>query len=457
MTRSILKGLTIAACLTLVAQTAWSIDPRMTAAPGRGLSVPSSNDPAARLVQPVNGQQITTNYSRDRIGNMVVPDPTRFEYNPSRPSPVDGLRPSVPVRASLQLPGNPSLQPLPQVPPNTPQPSQQPRWKLGVYSQDTNTGVKIVQVVQNGAAQRGGLEKDDIILSVNGFQVGYVSDTLYDCGTEFERLADKNGWVNMLVFDNRNRSLTNLPVQLDSRMKRLSGTLGWRDAVSLPPRATAVVEIRERARVGAPTTVLARTTVDQIRPNSIPFEIEYDPARIDPNRTYVVSAFVVSQSNQMLLQSSTNSNYQLTNLEVGQNRPITVALEQVGGYDAPIAQNPQQPQYGNQEQPVTQEQLETLFQTILERNPTQREMEAWLSSIRSGQSLNDVRATLLANNQVFNQVDRDKTRYVEKLHELLLERKPTREELAYWTKRYDDLQGIRSDVAREFIASVAAN
>ena len=98
-----------------------------------------------------------------------------------------------------------------------------------------------------------------------------------------------------------------------------------------------------------------------------------------------------------------------------------------------------------------------MFQTILERNPTQREMEAWLNSIRNGQSLVDVQATLLANNAVFNQVDRDKTRYVERLHQLMLDRKPTAEELAYWTKRYDELQGIRSEVAREFINSVAAN
>ena len=452
MTRSFLKGLTIAACLTLVAQPAWSIDPKKSTVPGRTSTIPTNNDPAPSLVQPgftAPATQLTTNQVRDRLGNVLVPDPSRFEYNPARPAPVDTMRPAPLVKPTLQL--NPGLQPQP-----LPQPSQQqPRWKIGVYSKDTNTGVQIVQVVQNGAAMRAGLEKDDVIVSVNGFQVGYVNGTLYDCGTEFERLADKNGWVSMLVYDNRTRSLTNLPVQLDSRLMRLGGTMTWRDAVSLPPRATAVVEMRERARLNAPTTVVARTTVDQIRQNSIPFEIEYDPALIDPNRTYILSAYVVSSTNQTLFQSSPAANYQLTNLTAGQTRPVTVALERVGGYDAPLVQNP--PQYGNQEQPVTQEQLETLFQTILERNPTQREMEAWLSSIRSGQSLNDVRATLLAHNQVFNQVDRDKARYVEKLHELLLDRKPTREELAYWTERYDVHQGIRSEIAREFIQSVGTN
>ncbi len=444
MVRRFLQGLTIAASMALVASPAWSVDPRLNSNAGRSTTVPSSNDPAGHLVNPSTSLTIPANRARESV---VVPDPTRFEFNPSRPSATDTLRPTATVRPSTQLaPSNPQSQPQPSQ-------SAQPRWKLGVYSKDTSTGVQIVQVVQNGAAQRAGLEKDDIVLSVNGFQVGYVNGTLYDCGTEFERLADKNGWVSLLVFDNRTRSLTNLPVQLDSRLMRLGGTLTWREAVSLPPRSTAVVELRERARVGAPTTVIARSTVEQLRNNSIPFEIEYEPAQIDKNRTYFISSVVISQGGQMLYQSSANSNYQLTNLTSGQNRPITVALERVGGFDQPVAENPQ---YGN-DQYVTQEQLETLFQTILERNPTQREMEAWLNSIRNGQSLVDVQATLLANNQVFNQVDRDKTRYVERLHQLMLDRKPNAEELAYWTKRYDELQGIRSEVAREFIASVAAN
>ena len=455
MTRSFLKGLTIAACLTLVAQPAWSIDPSKSTVPGsRTSTIPASNDPAPRLVPPSGfnppSTQVTSNQVRDRLGNVLVPDPTRFEYNPSRPAVVDTMRPAMQVKPTLQIPG---VQPQP-LPPTQPS-QQQPRWKIGVYSKDTNTGVQIVQVVQNGAAQRAGLEKDDIILSVNGFQVGYVNGTLYDCGTEFERLADKNGWVSMLVFDNRTRSLTNLPVQLDSRLMRLGGTMTWRDAVSLPPRSTAVVEMRERARLNAPTTIVARTTVDQIRQNSIPFEIEYDPALIDPNRTYILSAYVISPTNQTLFQSSPTANYQLTNLTAGQTRPVTVALERVGGYDAPVVQNP--PQYGNQPQYVTQEQLETVFQTILERNPTQKEMEAWLSSIRSGQSLSDVQATLLANDKLFNQLDRDKQRYVTRLHELLLDRRPTADELAYWMQRYDVHQGIRSEVAREFIASVSTN
>ncbi len=115
MTRSFLKGLTIAATLTLVAQTAWSIDPKLSTVPGRGTTVPTTNDPSARLVQPGSfttpATQVSTNQGRDRLGNVLVPDPTRFEYNPARPAAVDTLRPAPQVKPTLQL--NPSLQPQP--------------------------------------------------------------------------------------------------------------------------------------------------------------------------------------------------------------------------------------------------------------------------------------------------------------------------------------------------------
>lgn len=449
MFRVMSKGLVLAASLMVLADQAWSVDPRVNSNTGRGSSIPSSNDPANRLINPGSTTILTSNQTRDRQGNITVPDPTRFEYNPTRPSITDTQRVTPQVSPLLVSPGTPQLQPT------SPLPTNQPRWKLGVYSKDTSTGVQVVQVVNNGAAQRAGLEKDDVIISINGFQVGYVNGTLYDMGTEFERLADKNGWVSMLVFDNRNRSLTNLPVQLDSRMRRLGGTLTWRDtSSSLPARSTAVIEMRERARTNSPSTVVARTTVDQIRQNSIPFELEYDPAQIDNSRIYTLTAYIVTSNNQTLFQSSTNSNYQLTNLQQGQNRPVTIALERVANFDDPNSQNPQ---YGSNNGYISQEQLETVFQTILERNPSPRELQVWLDSIRSGASMEDIQTALLAHNQVFNQADRDERKYVERMHILLLDRQPTAEELNYWVGRYKAHQGLRSEVAREFLESIAQN
>ena len=179
MTRSLLQGLAVAASVTLVTQFSWAVDPRLSTTTNRG-TIPASNDPASRLVQPgtIPGSPtlLTTNQIRDRMGNVLVPDPNRFEYNPSRPNTPTTTRVTPNVNVA-PLPGSPGT-----IDPNPPT-AQQPRWKLGVYSKDTNVGVQVIQVVQNGAAYKAALEKDDTIISVNGFQVGYVNGTLYDCGT----------------------------------------------------------------------------------------------------------------------------------------------------------------------------------------------------------------------------------------------------------------------------------
>lgn len=434
MTRLFSGGLTLVCCLALMVSPAWSIDPRLGV--GARSSVPTTNDPTYRVVAPGTGvQQISTNSTQDRLL-----DPTRFEYNAARPGLND------PSRLLPTLPGtgiNATVAPTQPVSQN-----QQSKWRLGVYSKDTNTGVQIVKVVENGAAQRAGLEPNDVIISINGFQVGYVNGALYDCAPEFERSADSNGWVSMLVYDGRSRSLTNLPVQLDSRLRQLSGTLTWRDTAQLPQGAVTVVELRERARPEAPTVVIAKVTVNpnQIRQNTIPFQIEYDPAMIDSRRTYTVSAQVFSKYQEVLYQSNPAMNYQVLNLSAGQQRPVSVALERT----APYGQIPA-PTTGNTTQLVTMDQFVTLFQTVLQRNPTRAEMQAYQNSINAGESYTDLQADIYAHPSVFVQANRDKQQYIQKLHEMVLGRPADAEELAYWMKRYDANQGIRSDVAREFI------
>jgi S1-C subfamily serine protease len=98
----------------------------------------------------------------------------------------------------------------------------QPRWipprgdgKLGVWAYNTDTGVVITRVAPGSAAARSGLEQGDRIVSVGGYQVGYVGDLLYPLGFELRRHADRRGAVLLLVQNVRNSELVNLPVQLD--------------------------------------------------------------------------------------------------------------------------------------------------------------------------------------------------------------------------------------------------
>jgi hypothetical protein len=88
-------------------------------------------------------------------------------------------------------------------------------WKLGVWGRNTDTGVVITRVDPNATAARCGLERGDKIVSVGGYQVGYVGDYLYPLGYELNRQANRRGEVLLLVQNVRNSELQNIDVPLD--------------------------------------------------------------------------------------------------------------------------------------------------------------------------------------------------------------------------------------------------
>jgi len=84
---------------------------------------------------------------------------------------------------------------------------------LGVYAYNTDEGVIVTGVVPGSPAARSGFERGDRIVSVDGFQVGYVKGTLYPLGREIRLRSDRRGQVTLLVQNVRNQSLLNLDVR----------------------------------------------------------------------------------------------------------------------------------------------------------------------------------------------------------------------------------------------------
>jgi len=89
------------------------------------------------------------------------------------------------------------------------------RWWLGVYAYNTNTGVVITRVLPGSPAARAGLERHDVIVTVDGYQVGFVGGLLYPLGDELQLRADRAGRVTFLVQNCRNDQLLVLPVRLE--------------------------------------------------------------------------------------------------------------------------------------------------------------------------------------------------------------------------------------------------
>ena len=107
--------------------------------------------------------------------------------------------------ADLNQEGSPALHP--------PRPHSQ-HWVLGVRCWYLDTGARVTYVFPNTPAWRVGLEPRDVIVSIDGYQIGYVQRRFYEISAELNARAGRRGWVRLLVQNHRNSQLVNVDVQL---------------------------------------------------------------------------------------------------------------------------------------------------------------------------------------------------------------------------------------------------
>jgi putative lipoprotein len=113
--------------------------------------------------------------------------------------------------------------------------------------------------------------------------------------------------------------------QGDVKQAAVTGSVAYRERMALP--ADAVVEVRlsdvSRQDVAAP--VIAETTVMPAgRQIPIPFELRYDPDKIEPKRTYALRATISSAGRMMF--TTTNSYPVITR---GNPTKVNLMLERV--------------------------------------------------------------------------------------------------------------------------------
>jgi len=314
------------------------------------------------------------------------------------------------------------------------------RWRLGIYPQDTDTGVRITEVVGGTAAERAGLEVNDRIVSVHGYQVGYVNNVLYDCGQEFERHADATGWVNVLVQNQRDGKLVNLPIQLDARYNAITGTITYQDRSALPRDAVATVELREVFRAGVRPVIIARQSITNSRQVPIPFTLDYDPNEITPGRSYVLHATITAGGRQIY---GTRQDYPVLD-----NRPTTGLQLLVESTTLPSFNGT----LPNREQQMAQ--IASWFRDYLRREPRPQELYVWEAHLDRGGSLADAQLQILSTPEFFYQSNADDTQYVRRMFQLVAGRQPNEQEVGLWVDRLRYHNQLRPQVASEFLAWV---
>lgn len=311
------------------------------------------------------------------------------------------------------------------------------QWRLGIYPEDTDTGVRIAEVIRGSAAESAGLEVNDRIVSVHGYQIGYVGGALYDIGQELERHADDEGWVRMLVQNNRDGQLMNIPVQLEARQKSLAGTITYRNRSALPRDAVATVELRELLRSDLRPITIARQTISPASRVPIPFKLEYDPQEIDAGRRYVLNATISAGGRQIY-----GMRQDLTVFDGKSTNNLQLLVESTTGY--PGGSTP------NRNEQLAQ--ISRWFRDYLAREPRSQELYVWEQHLARGGTLADAQLQILSTPEFYYQANADDTQYIQRMYQLVTQRQPSSQEVSQWLNRLQYHNRLRSELAREFLA-----
>ena len=317
------------------------------------------------------------------------------------------------------------------------------KWRLGIYPEDTDMGVIITQLVRGSAAERAGLEPKDRIIAVHGYQVGYVNGKLYDCGQEFERNADSQGWVRVLVQNHRDGKLMNIPVQLDPRHQGITGSVTTRTNASLPRDAVLNIELREVLSYNSRPVTLTRQSFTANR-QPISFEMDYDPTQIRPNRNYVLHANITSGGREIytirqdapVFGNNTSQNVQLFVESTAGNYP---------GGNFPISVNEQMAK------------VTSWFREYLGREPRQQELYVWEAHFARGGSLSDAELQILSTPEFYYQSNANDAEYVRRMFQMVTNRQPSQQEISQWVNRLQYHNRLRPEMAREFLAMAGGN
>ncbi len=94
-----------------------------------------------------------------------------------------------------------------------PQERFRPSWSFGARLQNTETGVRVTRVERNSPAQALGVEVGDLIVTVDGQQVGRVGGRIVDADQIITRSVERSGRALLLIQDRNDLKLLNATVQ----------------------------------------------------------------------------------------------------------------------------------------------------------------------------------------------------------------------------------------------------
>lgn len=319
-------------------------------------------------------------------------------------------------------------------------------WQVGIYKQDMDVGTLVKGVQANSAAARAGIKNDDLIVTVNGQQVGVTPNGVVDIGVLANQVAS-NGKIVALVADGLTGKLKNVTIDLASTGTKLTGQVRIPSTSFGSSYLTITLKNTTRPLY---EVVGGKNTWGVSGGGQFPFELQLDPKSISPTDRYQIEAHVDDARNtpQFVSVVSVDTNRLLS----GSLGYVTLDLEPYQQWLARNANGGQVVQAGYTGTNLTGDVV-NVFQSIIGRTPNTSEVYGWSNFLQEGNSLNEMRIRLISHQSFYDTVGDDPTQFVIRMIQILGGRQPTANEVAQWTTRLAQTSGYREGVVRDFLNS----
>lgn len=318
-------------------------------------------------------------------------------------------------------------------------PGQRPptNFRLGIYSRNTDTGVLVTSVNAGSVAQQSGIEAQDIIIAVNGYQVGLIQGRTYDIAEELARRVDSQGRVLLLVRNHRDGRLVNIPVQFYGSAPGMASIVfasaNTANRPTMQPGMMLIARVIDTSFPQWQNVSLGETQVPLNGRWPIDFQIDLDPSQIRPDHRYALDVKVVQRGYTVLQMNS----------------PAAIGFNSGNPRVAVTLVPPQGPAPGGippglSNRPI--DQIGIWYEQLVGRPMTDRESHVWQRELAKGKSLDEIYATVLASSEYYDRFRGNMDRYINEIYRTLFGRSATTSEVVALRNRLSQPAELRIPV-----------
>ena len=312
--------------------------------------------------------------------------------------------------------GNPQERYLPpnQLPPTN--------FKLGIYSRNTPTGVVVTSVVPGSVAQQSGIEAQDTIVAVGGYQVGIVNGRTFDIAEELARRVDAQGRVTLLVQNHRNSQMVNIPVQFTnsySTNRMVVGTVNTGSRELAIPGSLLTVRLIDTSFPQWQNVTIAEAQLPVTGRWPIAYRLDFDSSSIRSDHRYAIDA-KITQRGVPVVESPSPSP---VNVTTGNGQANLTLVPSVPSRPSPTV-NPTQPNLGR---PI--DQVSSYYMQLLGRPLNDREQAVWQRELAKGKTTDEILATVLCSSEYYDRYRGNVDLYITDVYQYVLGRNPAPQEV----------------------------